>query len=259
MRLGIASAVLAAAVIATPSFSTANDGIPPVSGTAFLSDELKALQADEFANPGMLWVGEGERLWKQPDGAAGKSCASCHNDAAQSMKGVAARYPAVDAATAKLLNLETRVNACRTRHMAAEAFAYESNDLLSLTAYVAYQSRGLRMQVETGGTAASHYKRGEALFNLRQGQLNLSCAQCHIEQAGRRLRGDTISHGVGVGYPIYRLEWQGLGSLHRRLRSCSFGVRAIQFDYGSDEYLNLELYLAGRAKGLIIDSPAIRK
>lgn len=256
MRAFLFSALLFAPV---PVANADNSTRAPSSGSAFLSDELKALQADEFANPGMLWVGEGERLWKQPDGAAGKSCASCHGDAAGTMKGVAARYPAVDGATGKLLNLELRVNTCRTRHMQATPFDYESNDLLSLTAWITYQSRGIPMQADAGGAAAPFLERGKAFFNLRQGQLNLSCAQCHVEQAGRRLRGDTMSHGVGVGYPIYRLEWQSLGSLHRRLRSCSFGVRAIQFDYGSDEYLNLELYLANRAEGLIIDSPAIRK
>jgi sulfur-oxidizing protein SoxA len=73
------------------------------------------------------------------------------------------------------------------------------------------------------------------------------------------LRGDTISHGLGNGYPAYRLEWQSLGSLHRRLRSCSFGVRAIQFDAGSPEYVNLELYLAKHAEGVPIETPSIRK
>lgn len=231
----------------------------PVTGTAFLSDELKTLQADEFANPGMLWVGEGERRWSQPEGATGKSCASCHGDAAQSMKGVAARYPAIDAVSGKLLNVELRVNACRTRHMAAAPLDYESNDLLALTAYIAAQSRGVAVKADTSGAAAPYYERGKALFSMRQGQINLACAQCHVDSAGRALRGDTISHGVGVGYPVYRLEWQGLGSLHRRLRACSVGVRAVQFDYGSDDYLSLELFLAARAEGLRGDAPAIRR
>jgi sulfur-oxidizing protein SoxA len=230
----------------------------PKSGTSFLSPDLKAMQDDDFANPGMLWIGEGEKLW-QAKSASGKDCASCHDDAAKSMKGVAARYPAVDAEAGKPVNLEQRINFCRTRHMGEQPFAYESGDLLSLTAYVAYQSRGLPMNVETGGAAAPFFERGKALFTMRQGQLNLACSQCHVDLAGRRLRGDIISHGVGVGYPVYRLEWQGLGSLHRRLRSCSFGVRAVQNDYGADDYVNLELYLAGRARGLPIDTPAIRK
>src|SRR5262245_28956143 len=92
------------------------------SGTTFLTPELKALQADDFANPGMLWVTEGGRQWNHVEGREGKSCASCHGDAAGSMKGVAARYPAVDAATGDLLNLELRINSCRVRKMSAAPF-----------------------------------------------------------------------------------------------------------------------------------------
>lgn len=231
---------------------------PLPTGTSFLSDGLKAQQADEAANPGMLWVAEGERLWQTPAGVADRSCASCHGDP-QSMTGVAARYPAVDAASGELLNLEGRINHCRTQHQGADPLAYESDALLGLTAFVARQSLGLPVRVETGGAAAIHHEAGEAFFHRRQGQLNLSCANCHVDNAGSGLRGDTISHGLGTGYPVYRLEWQSMGSLHRRLRSCSFGVRAVQFPPGSPEYLALELYLAGRAEGSPIDTPAIRK
>lgn len=231
---------------------------PLRSGTSFLTEGLKAQQADEAANPGMLWVGEGERLWETPAGAANRSCAACHGPAA-GLKGVATRYPAVDAATGELLNLEGRINRCRTEHQGAAPLAYESDALLGLTALVARQSLGLPLKVETGGAAAPHYRAGEAFFHRRQGQLNLSCAHCHVDNAGAGLRGDTISHGLGNGYPVYRLEWQSLGSLHRRLRSCSFGVRAVQFAPGSPEYLGLELYLAKRAEGVAIETPAIRR
>jgi sulfur-oxidizing protein SoxA len=230
-----------------------------VPGSAFLSPELKALEADDFANPGGLWLVAGEQLWVAKEGAAGKSCATCHGDAQQSMKGVAARYPVFDPTAGTLLNLELRINSCRTRHMAAAPFRYETNELLSLTAYIAYQSRSMPVAPDITGAAAPYFERGKALFTLRQGQLNLSCAQCHVDHAGRRLRGDTMSYGVGVGYPVYRLEWQSVGSLHRRLRACSFGVRAVQSDSGSADYVSLELYLAKRAEGLLIDAPAIRK
>jgi sulfur-oxidizing protein SoxA len=229
----------------------------PVSGSSFLSPELKTMQEDEFANPGMLWVEEGTRLW-QTKSAVGLACGSCHGDAVRSMKGVAARHPAVDPTSNKLINLEQRINNCRAL-MKEPPLAYESNELLALTSYVAYQSRGLPVDVDVTGAAEPYYERGKALFATRQGQLNLACSKCHVDLAGRRLRGDLISHGVGVGYPIYRLEWQGLGSLHRRLRSCAFGMRAAQFDYGSEEYVSLELYLAKRAQGLTVDAPAIRR
>lgn len=244
--------------VAAVLLATAARAEPLTSATAYLSDDLKAQQFDEARNPGMLWVGEGERLWEAPAGASGRPCAACHG-APGSMRGVAARYPAVDAGSGELLNLEGRINRCRTRHQGAEALAYESDALLGLTAFVARQSLGMPVAVLTDGAAASFHRAGEAFFRRRQGQMNLSCAHCHDDNAGRSLRGDTISHGLGNGYPAYRLEWQSVGSLHRRLRSCAYGVRAVQPAPGSPEHLALELYLAGRAAGVAVETPAIRK
>jgi sulfur-oxidizing protein SoxA len=229
------------------------------SSTVFLSDVLKARQQDETANPGMLWVSEGEELWQKAEGAEGKSCASCHGDAKTSMTGVAARYPAADPVTGKILNLELRINRCRADRQKVAALPYESEELLALTAYVARQSLGMPLTVKIDGAAAPFYERGKTFFYLRQGQINLSCAHCHEDNAGRNLRGDIISSGVPAGYPAYRLEWQTLGSLHRRLRACALGIRAVQFPYGSEEYVSLELFLAKRAEGLPIETPAIRK
>ncbi len=227
--------------------------------TEYLSTGMKAEQADLARNRGMLWVDQGAALWRQAQGVAGKACADCHGEAEASMRGVAARYPAVDATSNRLLNLEGRINQCRTTRQQAQALAYESNELLGLTAFIAYQSRGLPVNVATGGPAQPYVEAGRKLWNERQGQLNLACAQCHEAKAGHKLRGDTISSGVGTGYPVYRLEWQGMGSLHRRLRACQLGVRAIQFDQGAPEYLALELYLASRAAGLPIETPALRR
>ena len=61
----------------------------------FSSADLRALQASDDANPAMLWVAQGQALWRTPAGVAGASCAGCHGDAAVSMRGVAARSRAV--------------------------------------------------------------------------------------------------------------------------------------------------------------------
>lgn len=229
------------------------------SGTTFLTPELQSQQKDEGANPGMLWVAQGKQMWSEVQGQAGKSCSSCHGSAETSMKGVAARYPVVDPATGTLLNVELRINRCSSEHQLADPLAYESDELLALTSYVAHQSRGLPIEPAVDGAAAPFFEAGRAFFTTRQGQLNLACSQCHDDNVGRRLRGDTISQGHPTGFPIYRIEWQTIGSLHRRLRACSLGVRAHMFDYGSPEYLALELYLAARASGLAIETPAIRR
>jgi sulfur-oxidizing protein SoxA len=229
------------------------------SATEFLSPELAGEQQDGARNRGMLWVEEGRRLWSESPGAASRSCAGCHGEAAASMRGVAARYPAIDRATGKLLNLEARINVCRTRHQSAPPLAYDFEPLLSLTALIAFLSRGLPLAVAMDGAAAPHLAAGRSFFETRQGQLDLACRQCHVENVGRRLRGDTISSGIGTGYPAYRLEWQGLGSLYRRLKACQVGMRAEEFAPDSPEHLALELYLAWRARGHPVETPGLRR
>jgi L-cysteine S-thiosulfotransferase len=261
--IGIVLALAAALAVALLTLAASAQSPPPVAadkraGSAFLTPALRAQQEDEDANPGMLWVTAGEKLWTAP-APGGKACAECHGDAASSMKGVAARYPLVDAATGKLLNLELRINQCRVERQGQPALAYESDPLLGLTAFVAHQSRGVPMNVNVDGQARPYFEAGRGLYATRQGQLNLSCAQCHDDNWGRRLRGDVISQGHPTGFPVYRLEWQAAGSLHRRLRVCSQGVRAEPYDFASPEYLALELYLAWRANGLPIDTPAVRR
>jgi sulfur-oxidizing protein SoxA len=212
------------------------------------------MQDDDAANPAFLWVKQGEALWSSPEGGAGKSCASCHGDVA-TMRGVAAHYPAFDAKRDSPVTLEQRINFCRTEHMAAPALAWDDDKLLSLTTLVGLQSRGLAVAVEPREPFLS---RGAALFRERMGQLNLSCAQCHEERAGLRLGGSLIPQGHPNGYPEYRLEWQGMGSLYRRLRNCMVGVRAEPFAPDSAEATALALFLAVRANGMRVETPAVR-
>lgn len=227
-------------------------------GSAFLSPQMQRQQEDGARNPGWLWVEQGEELFSRRDGTS-PTCVSCHVDPKQSLRGAAARYPQVDVTSGKLINLEGRIEQCRIERQKQPAFGYESQELLGLTAYVASLSRGVPLSVSAEGAAKPYYEAGKAFYERRQGQLNLACTQCHDGLVGQKLRGDTISYGIGTGYPAYRLEWNGIGSLHRRLRACSLGVRATQFDYGSDDYLALELFLAVRAKGLALEAPGLRR
>jgi len=229
------------------------------SGIEFAGADIRAMQADDFANPGMLWVVRGEKLWREPVGKSGKSCASCHHDARDRMKGAAVRYPAIDPGTARLVNLESRINLCRRRHQDAEPLKYESEELLALTAYVAHQSRGMPVNVAIDGQNRRNFEHGRDLYYRRQGQMNLSCAHCHERNWERRLLNETISQGYGNASPIYRLEWQAMAALHRRFRSCYYGGRAEMLPAGSPEYLDLELFLAWHAEGLPIESPGVRR
>jgi len=219
------------------------------SGYETMGRETRAMQDDDATNPAMFWVLEGEALFRKKEGA-GKACADCHS----TLQGAAARHPAPDAKSGGLLNLEQRINACRTERMGAPAYAYESRELLSLTAYVAKQSRGMEIQSRENPSVEA----GRRFYRLRQGQLNLSCAQCHDERWGKKLAGAPIPQGHATGYPVYRLEWQSLGSLQRRLRNCLTGMRAETFPFGAPELVELEAYLMWRARGMKVESPAVR-
>jgi L-cysteine S-thiosulfotransferase len=256
--------IAAAALFVTALFgaAAANAAEVPLaerkSGYEFMARETRAMQDDDTANPAMLSVLDGETLWQRKDGSGAKSCADCHGDARTSMKGVAARYPAFDAARGRPIDLEERVNICRTEKQQATPFAFESKELLALAAYVGNQSRGLPIDIADDERTRPFLQTGREMFIQRQGQLNLSCAQCHDDNWGQKLAGAPIPQGHPTGYPIYRLEWQTLGSLQRRLRNCLFGMRAVSYPYGASELVNLELYLMWRARGMPLETPAVR-
>lgn len=229
------------------------------SGFDGMSASLQAMQRDDLQNPGMLWVADGEALWNQADaGGAGRSCASCHGDARHSMRGVAARYPDWDPVDRQPVDLAQRINRCRVRHQAAAPWPNDGKELLSLETFVAHQSRGQPLQPSGAPALVEARARGQALYTQRIGQLNLSCATCHDALAGRKLAGSPIPQGHANGYPIYRLEWQAVGSLRRRIRNCMVGVRAEPFAADSAEMVALELYLAQRSAGLPVETPAVR-
>jgi sulfur-oxidizing protein SoxA len=227
------------------------------SGFDTMSPRIQAMQRDDLQNPGMLWVADGEVLWKKVFGIS-FSCAHCHADAKQSMKGVAAKYPDWDPIEKRPVNLTQRINLCRTRHQLVLPLPPESVELLGLEAYVSHQSRGMPLAPSSAKELTEPRERGRQQYEQRIGQLNLSCAQCHDERAGKSLAGSTIPEGHVNGYPTYRLEWQGLGSLQRRLRNCLSGVRAEPPPFNSTEMVELELYLAQRSAGMKIETPAVR-
>lgn len=228
------------------------------SGYADLGRDSKAMQDDDSINPATLWVLDGEVLWNRKTGASDRACADCHGDAATSMKGVAAHYPAFNPERNGPINLEQRINLCRTEQQQATPLPFESHDLLALSVYIGCQSRGMPIAERNDERLKPFLDAGRRLFNQRFGQINLSCAQCHDDNWGKRLAGSLLPQGHPNGYPIYRLEWQSVGSLQRRLRNCLIGMRAEPFKFGSDELVDLELFLMDRARGMTIETPAVR-
>jgi L-cysteine S-thiosulfotransferase len=253
---------LAALVVIVLAFHSAFANDIPLdqrrSDSEFVSADTRALQNDEIANPGMLAVADGEALWNAKAGASSKSCADCHGDAKTGMKGVAARYPAVVPALGRPVDLEERINLSRIADQKAPELAFESKELLALTAYIARQSLGMPIAVADDAASKKFITAGRAIFERRQGQLDLACAQCHDDNWGKKLAGNPVPQAHPTGYPIYRLEWQEVGSLQRRLRSCMSAMRAETYDFGSPELVDLEFFLMWRARGMAIETPAVR-
>jgi L-cysteine S-thiosulfotransferase len=256
-RFSSVSSVLLCVLCVSALAGEAQRPNPSKSGAEFQSADVQKQQADEFANPGMLWVTRGEALWSQPRGEAKASCASCHDTA--SMRGVSARYPRHDEALGRVVTLDQRVNACSIGKQRAPALAWESDELLALTTFVARQSHGMPINVSIDGKARPAFEAGRKLYHQRIGQLHLACTNCHDANWGKTLLAETVSQGHPDGWPAYRLEWQALGSLQRRLRACFYGVRAEMPAYGSDDFTALELYLAWRAQGLPRSAPGVRR
>ena len=231
----------------------------PQTGLDFTTPETRAIQEDDFQNPGFLWAEEGERHWSMPEGTASKSCASCHNDATQTMRGVRARYPAFDARRQRVVTLEQRVNICREENMGAPPLPVDSRPLNAMTTFVGHQSRGMPVAVDISGPARPSFDRGEAFYNTRRGQLDLRCGSCHEDNYGRHLRADLLSQGMSNGFPTYRLKEQRVISLQFRLQGCVADVRGEPPPMGGEELTNLEFYLAWRAEGLPVETPAVRR
>ncbi|QBE64036.1 sulfur oxidation c-type cytochrome SoxA [Pseudoduganella lutea] len=246
-------ALAASAQAPAPAQSSAQD--MRKSGSAFMGESTRAMQRDDTQNPAMLWVANGEAAWHT---GAKKSCTACHGDATKSMRGVAARFPAFDKSAGKVITLGQRIEQCRVGKQGMPPSKPEADELLALQSYIALQSRGMPVAPPRDAPTSAAAERGRALFAQRIGQLNLSCAQCHDANWGRKLAGATIPQGHANAYPIYRLEWQGMGSLQRRLRNCMTGVRAAVPPPDAQDLIDLEAWLALRAEGMTMESPGVR-
>ena len=235
------------------------DGALPelYSGWHFRDTETRAMEADDFDNPGMIFTDRGLDSWNTVDGSEGKSCASCH-EGPESMKGLRAVTPRVDAKSGKLMNIESYVNDCRTTRMGAEAWSDKSESMTDMLALISLQSRGEIMNVAVDGAAAPFYEKGKEMYYTRYGQLELSCANCHEQNYGNFIRSDHLSQGQTNGFPVYRLKDAKLTTAQGRFVGCVRDTRAETFKIGSDEFNALELYVASRGNGLAVEGVSVR-
>ncbi|MGV6858954.1 MAG: sulfur oxidation c-type cytochrome SoxA [bacterium] len=214
-------------------------------------------EAIEEFPPYEINIDAGETLWNTPF-KNGKTYASCFGDDASAIK---PKYPYVDD-KAGVVTLEGAINKCRTDN-GEKPLKWKKGKIADLGAYLAYQARGQKVNVATPSSPAAiaAYEKGKHHFYAKRGQLNLSCADCHVYSSGQRIRGDILSPALGhpTHFPVYRAKWGGLGTLDRRYGGCNKQVRAKPFKAQSDEYKGLELFHTYMSNGLEWNGPGARK
>lgn len=228
------------------------------SGWVFRADETQILQMDDFENPGMIFVDQALDSWELAEGSKGKSCASCHDDAEESMVGVRAVYPKWNENAQEVRTLEMQINDCRTNQMGADSWGYTSGNMVNMVALISSVSRGMPVNVAIDGPAQSVWEKGKEIYYTRFGQLELSCANCHEDNYGNNIRADHLSQGQINGFPTYRLKNAKLNAVHARFKGCVRDTRAETFKPGSEEFIALELYVASRGNGLSVEGPSVR-
>jgi L-cysteine S-thiosulfotransferase len=234
-----------------------------LSGNAFLTPGLLKLQADVQDSPVSLWVDKGQQQWADTQGGA--SCKSCHNTPG-SLRQAVASFPKLasrpGSTSLVLINLEDQIIACRTRAGRLGA-RLDDDDVLSLSALLHNEAKGLPINVqpvrEQMHAWSARLEAGTALFAKRLGRINLACVHCHEQNIGKQMRIDVISPANPTGFPLYRMSWQKIGSMDRRLRACYSGVQAVIPPPGAAELRDLELYLKVRANGMPLEGPSIRR
>jgi len=215
-------------------------------------------EAIEEFPPYEIAIEEGEELFNTPF-KNGKTYASCFRNGGIGVKG---DYPYYDSEKGRVETLESAINECRTKN-GEKPLGYKKGKLASISAYMAYTTRGQKIDVKIpfDQRARDAYESGKRFFYARLGQLNLACAHCHVDYAGKRIRADLISPALGhpSHFPVYRSKWGGLGTLHRRFGGCNKQVRALPFKAQSPEYRNLEYFLTYMSNGIPWNGPGTRK
>jgi sulfur-oxidizing protein SoxA len=216
------------------------------------ADRRAEWEAIEDFPPYEIAVEKGKKFWTKND------LGSCFKNGG---KGIAQNYPYWDKKTNDVRTIEEDVNACLERKGQKPIKNLKKGKMAQVVAYFKTLSRGKRMKVDISAPGAREmYEYGKQYFWAKRGQLNFSCANCHVHNAGNFIGGNILSGalGHGTGFPVYRNKWGGLGTIHRRYGGCNKQVRAKPLKPQSKEYTALELYQAYMNTGLPITAPSNR-
>ena len=215
------------------------------------------LTLEEFP-PYELALSRGEEAFGTPF-ANGKTYADCFENGGI---GIRKNYPYFDTEQGQVVTLELAINQCREAN-GEKPLKYKSGDIAAISAYMAYTSRGqtINVVIPDDPRALEAYEAGKQFYYTKRGQLNFACADCHVNGSGGTVRVEMLSPALGhtSHFPVYRLDWGAIGTLHRRFSGCNQRVRAKAFKPQGPEYRNLEYFMTYMSNGLEFNGPGVRK
>ena len=229
-----------------------------VNGPYSLNEDMrKQWEEKEEFPPYEFALEAGKEMFTKPF-KNGKTYADCFPNRGI---GIRQNYPYFDQKEGKVITLELALNQCREANGEA-AISYVKDDMAALTAYMAYTSRGkpFDIKIPDDPRALQAFEDGKRYFYTRRGQLNFSCATCHVQSPGEHIRSEVLAPALGIlnAMPIYRSEWSGMGTISRRLVTCNSQTRAVPLEPQSDEYRDVEYFLSYVSNGLPISGPGAR-
>jgi sulfur-oxidizing protein SoxA len=229
-----------------------------VNGPYSMNEDLyKQWQEKEQFPPYEFALEAGKEMFATPF-KNGKSYGDCFPN--QGI-GIRQNYPYFDEKEGKVITLELGLNRCREAN-GEPPVSYVKDEMASLTAYMAFTSRGkpFDIRIPDDPRALQAYQKGKEYFYTRRGQLNFSCATCHVQEPGERIRAEVLAPALGImnALPIYRSEWSGMGTTSRRFVTCNSQTRAVPINPQDEEYRDLEYYLSYMSNGLPISGPGAR-
>ena len=215
-------------------------------------------EAIEEFPPYEPFIDDGKDMW-ETSFKNGKNYTSCFADG----PAIAHKYPYWDKKSKMVITLPLALNQCLTAN-GEKPMKYKKGSINKILSYITFESRGNVTNVivpEDDAGAIAAYEEGKKFYFQRRGQLNFSCATCHVQNASKKLRSDTLSAAFGhtTGFPVYRSKWGTVGTLHRRFTGCNKQVRAKPFKAQGKEYRNLEYFLTSMSNGLELNGPSSRK
>ncbi|MBA1444998.1 MAG: sulfur oxidation c-type cytochrome SoxA [Chromatiales bacterium] len=215
-------------------------------------------EAIEEFPPYEPFIDDGQAMWEKPF-ANGKTYKDCFADG----PAIAGIYPLWDKKNGMVITLPLALNKCREAN-GEKPLKYKKGSINDILSYIAYESRGQKTNViipKDDPRALAAYEKGKKFYYTRRGQLNFSCANCHLQNAGMNIRADTLGPALGhtTHFPVYRSKWGTVGTLHRRVTGCNKQVRAKPFKAQGEQYRNLEYFLTYMSNGLELNGPGARK